>query len=132
MTKFLDEGKITISKIPKYHDFEQQFVEPVDFLLCKVIITDKLLTPQMIQAFKNSVMANIQTNGNLFVIHKQNHKIGRYFATEGKSIIPNARLIKHTLMFYGKWRDLDMVKGHPSIACEVFKGIILQLQHRNY
>ena len=129
MTKFLEEGKITISMIPKYHGFEQPFIEPVDFLLCKVILTDKILTPQMIQVFQNSVVANLQANGNLFVIHKQNYKIGRFFGDH--SIIPNARLIKHTLMFYGKWRDLDMVKGHPSIACAVFKDII-ELPAINY
>lgn len=124
MTIFLDDGKITISKLPKYPAFERVFVEPVDFLLGQIITTDKSLSGLSIQSFKNSVMKDIQKNGNLLVEHHQNHKIGRFFANEGKSLIPNARLIKHTLMYYGKWRDLDMIKGHPSIACEVFKGII--------
>lgn len=127
--QFLDDGKITVSKITKYPDFERQFIEPIDVLLCQVIMNDKSLNPQVIQVFKTSVMINLPTNGQLLVIHEQKYKIGRF---NGKnSIIPNARLIKHTLMYYGGWKDLDMIKGHPSIACAVFKGII-ELPAINY
>ena len=126
---FMDEIKILTKKIQKYPLFEGTFTETVDFTLCKMII-DKpnTFSPETISGFNTAVMSKLRADGSLHVIHNQRFGLGRFYADKNVSFIPHQREIKHTLFYYLGWLDLDMVKGHPSIALAVFKGI-LDLPH---
>lgn len=122
---FMDGAKILIKKIPKYPLFEGNFIESVDYTLCKMII-DKpdTFSPETITGFNTAVMTKLRTNGDLQVKHNQRYGLGRFYADNNVSFIPHQREIKHTLFSYAGWVDLDMIKGHPSIALEIFKGIL--------
>jgi hypothetical protein len=126
---FMDGTKILLKKIPKYPLFEGEFIENMDVTLCKMIIDTPDIAPvENVDGFKTAVYNNLKSNGDLVVIHNQRHGLGRFYADKNRSLIPHPRSIKHTLFTYGDWVDLDMVKGHPSIAVEVFGGI-LDLPH---
>jgi hypothetical protein len=126
---FMDGTKVLLKKIPKYPLFEGEFIENMDSTLCKMIIDTPDIAPvENIDGFKTAVYNNLKSNGDLVVIHNQRHGLGRFYADKNRSLIPHPRSIKHTLFTYGGWVDLDMVKGHPSIAVEVFEGI-LDLPH---
>lgn len=121
---FVQGVKITLSSIQAYPEFAGKFIEPVDITLCKLISEDKNLAKEVSTLFNSTVMTNIRPNGHIPVVHNQRHKLGRFYADNDISLIPHSRLVKHTLMKHGGWCDIDMVKGHPSIAVELFKGII--------
>jgi phage/plasmid-associated DNA primase len=126
---FMDGTKIHLKKIPKYPLFEGEFIENMDITLCKMIIDTHDIAPvENVDGFKTAVYNNLKSNGDLVVKHNQRHGLGRFYADNNRSLIPHPRSIKHTLFTYGGWNDLDMVKGHMSIALEVFKGI-LKLPH---
>jgi hypothetical protein len=130
-TIFLQACTIDLKKIPIYKEFEGEFIEPIDYKLCHMILANdpllcqdsggKELTATMIANFRNNVVCGLNKNGLLSVKHFQSiNKLGRYYAIDYRSLISHARIIKHTIMHYMGWIDLDMVKGHPSIAIAVF------------
>lgn len=122
---FLNGTKILLKKIPKYPLFEGEFIQNVDITLCKMLIDTPDIAPvENIDGFKSAVYNHLKPNGDLVVKHNQRHGLGRFYADKNRSLIPHPRSIKHTLFLYGRWLDLDMIKGHPSIALEIFKGIL--------
>ena len=122
---FMNGTKILIKKIPKYPLFEGEFIENMDITLCKMILDTPDIAPiESIDGFKTAVYNNLKSNGDLVVKHNQRYGLGRFYADENRSLIPHPRSIKHTLFTYGGWNDLDMIKGHMSIALEIFKGIL--------
>ena len=121
---FADGITIKIDEIPSYTDFRGKFVEQIDYDLCKIIDKFEDLHPATKTLFKTTVMENIKPNGDLVVKHSQRHKIGRFYADGDISLIPHARVIKHTLMHYGGWVDIDQCKGHSTIAVELFKDVL--------
>lgn len=118
---FIDGINIIIKNIPKYPDFNGKFTINIDRELCNLINGHQGFHPSIKTLFRNTVMANIGNNGDLFVKHSQRFKLGRFYANGDISLIPHARAIKHTIMQYGGWSDLDQVKGHNTIAVELFK-----------
>ena len=116
---------ISIKNIPKYPAFEGIFTETVDKTLCGMIMekTD-IFSQETIHGFNKAVMDKMRATGELNVKHNQRHGLGRFYADNNTSLIPHPRGIKHTLFSYGKWLDLDMIKGHPTIALEVFGGLL--------
>jgi phage/plasmid-associated DNA primase len=126
---FMDGTKVLLKKIPKYPLFEGEFIENMDITLCKMIIDTPDIAPvENVDGFKTAVYNNLKSNGDLVVKHNQRYGLGRFYADKNRSLIPHPRSIKHTLFTYGGWNDLDMVKGHMSIALEIFQGI-LDLPH---
>ena len=121
---FIEGITIKIDEIPSYADFRGKFVEQIDYDLCKIIDEYPDLHPAVKTLFKSSVMENLKPNGDLFVKHTQRHNLGRFYADGDVSIIPHSKSIKHTLMEYGGWVDVDQNKGHMSIAVELFKDIL--------
>jgi hypothetical protein len=117
---------IILKEVPHYTDFEGEFVEPLDYHIGVLLMECELLnekgkpiiTTQMKTHFKNTVLEKIKkSTGELVVKHNNTaYKLGRYYANDNISIIPHSRYIKHTMLNYLNWSDLDMVKGHPSIA----------------
>lgn len=118
---FLTKSKLHLKGVPPYLDFKGLFFEKVDLTLCSLISEDKTLAKITTDLFKSTVMKNIRPNGIIPVIHSQRYGLGRFYSDSGVSIIPHSRLIKHTLMSYSGWKDLDQIKGHATIALEVFK-----------
>ena len=118
---FIDGINIIIKNIPKYPDFNGKFTINIDRELCKIINDYTEFHPSIKTLFRNTVIANIGNNGDLFVKHSQRFKLGRFYANGDISLIPHARAIKHTIMHYGGWCDIDQIKGHSTIAVELFK-----------
>lgn len=63
----------------------------------------------------------LHSSGEIKVSHTQAHKCGRFYADKSISLIPLSKYVKHTVMKYLGWLDIDMVKGHASIAIEIGK-----------
>jgi hypothetical protein len=123
--EFLRGSQILLNKIPKYPLFEGDFIENIDLTLCNMIIESVENIPkENIDGFKTAVIDNLKPNGDLIVKHNQRHKLGRFYPDDNRSLIPHPRAIKHTIFKYAGWEDLDMIKGHATIALEVFKDII--------
>jgi putative DNA primase/helicase len=128
---FLDGSKLHLKQIPKYPDFEGGFTENVDYELVKLLANDATIPDDIRETFKTTIYKNIKLNGDISVKHAQRHGLGRFYPENRQSLIINAKSIKQTLFKFGNWADIDMVKGHPTIAVEVFKGII-DLPNINY
>ena len=114
---FLNNLTIILKSIPSYPHFECGFTEPMDAHLLQLIAetNNPDITVQMKTNLENSIIKNIKKN-KLSVKHHQTYGIGRFYADGDVSLIPHSKYIKHTLFKYMGWLDIDMVKGHPSIA----------------
>ena len=119
---FLQDLKIKRDKMPKYKEFNKEFKEPLDYKLCNILLHSKneLLSPKVKSNFKKIVKA---LNGKNVLKTKwdRNYQLGRYYANNDISITPHSKKIKHTVYSYLGWLDIDMVKGHQSIAYEISK-----------
>ena len=124
---FIENWMIRIRDMPKYTDFEGEFIESLDYPLLKLLheSNNPLIKPEMKTLLKNTVLDNInKSTGELKVRHNNTqYKMGRYYANGDISIIPHSKYIKHTVLQYCGWLDIDMVKGHPTIAYEMGRQI---------
>ena len=122
---FLDGWKIELSRLPNYEHFKGEVVEALDYHLLQLIYdSDFLETRPEIKANLKNLLENINKHtGELKVFHNQRYKCGRFYADESISLIPLSKHIKHTVFKFLGWLDIDMVKGHPSIAIEMGKLI---------
>ena len=122
---FLDGWKIELSKLPHYEHFKGEFIEALDYHLLQLIYdSDFLETRPEIKANLKNLLENInKKTGELKVHHNQRFKCGRFYADQSISLIPLSKHIKHTVFKFLRWLDIDMVKGHPSIAIEMGKLI---------
>jgi hypothetical protein len=93
-----------------------------------------LLTPEMKTEFNNAVLQKMnKSNGELLVKHNNTqYKIGRYYANGGISLIPHSKYIKHTIFQYLGWLDLDMIKGHSTIAVLMGESVGLDFNFLKY
>jgi hypothetical protein len=82
---------------------------------------DSRLNDVMKEDFKQSIMKNLNKNGELKVNYNNRFGLGRYYADESTSIGVKSKYIKNTLFSYMGWVDLDMVKGHPTIITSLAK-----------
>lgn len=131
---FLELCTINVDDLPRHREFEGQFIELVDKKLCEMILeNDKELcvdangnrpTDLMLTNFRDKFVTNLKENGRLETSHFQNCYCGRFLPSNYVSLIVHARIIKHTIMAYAKMMDLDMVKGHQSIAIAIFGDIL--------
>jgi len=125
MTKIdKQEWTIEISKIPKYPEFEGEAYEELDYNILQLIYdSEDLQNKPEIRANLLSVINSINKRTGILKINCSQRKgCGRFYADESKSLIPLSRSVKHTVFKYLGWRDIDMVKGHPSIAIEMAKA----------
>ena len=132
---FLNGWAIDIEKIPNYKNFKGKFPMNIDLKICKNILksSNPVFTEEMKQELKKVIdyektsttsifdtksIHSIQT-ASLPMYHYQANNLGRFYAKNNISIIPLSKYIKHTIFSYSKHRDLDQIKGHPSIAVEI-------------
>jgi hypothetical protein len=120
---FMDGLKMMPSKIPKYHDFKGEFVQPLDYHLVKLLseCEDTRIAESSMTLFCDTVVKHVQPNGELRVKNNQRLGLGRFYGDNDITIIPQSRFFKHTLFFFLGYRDIDQVKGHPRIAAELFR-----------
>ena len=132
---FLDGWKIELSKIPNYDNFKGEFTEPLDWHLLQLLYKSSFFEtrPEIKANLKNVIEQTNRKTGELKVSHNQTYKCGRFYADKSISLIPLSRYVKHTVFKYLGWLDIDMVKGHPSIAIEVGKSVGLDFsEFENY
>jgi phage/plasmid-associated DNA primase len=122
---FLDGWKVELSKLPNYERFRGEFIEGLDYHLLQLIHDSEFLEskPEIKANLKNVLESVNKQTGELKVVHDQRFKCGRFYANNSISIIPLSKYVKHTVFKYLGWLDIDMVKGHPSIAIEMGKLI---------
>jgi hypothetical protein len=117
---FIQNWTIALKDVPRYADFEGEFVEPLDYHIGLLIMEslNPLLTVEMKTEFNKAVLQKMnKSNGELVVKHNNTQfKLGRFYANENVSMIPHSKYIKHTIFRYLDWLDLDMIKGHSTIA----------------
>jgi hypothetical protein len=123
---FLHGFRIDISQIPSYPEFaDHEFQEPIDKRLAELLLSssDRKLTKEMKDRFRNSVYNHLShdTPGMLHSTWSRRHGFGRFYPDNQISMTPQSRFIKHSMYSFLRWRDLDMVKAHPSIGVSVAK-----------
>lgn len=121
-----NDWTISLSDIPAYPEFKGEFTEPLDAHILQMFMetTNPNITPMMKQEIQDKLLKNInQQTGELSVYHHQTNGLGRFYPNDNISLIPHSKYIKHTIFKYLGWRDLDMVKGHMTIALEMGKSV---------
>ena len=116
------DWSVSISDIPKYPELAGKFTQPLDYHILQMFLetNSEKITPIMKQEVQDKLLKNIdQRTGELSVFHHQTYGLGRFYANDNVSLIPFSKYIKHTLFKYLGWRDIDMVKGHMTIAYEM-------------
>jgi hypothetical protein len=122
--EFLNGWKIDTDKINIYSDFENYFQEPINVKLCNYLLDNKYISNKEQRTMLSKIIKKAKT-GKEFqyttVMHTQkvkstNIKCGRFYPDDVSSLIPLSRQIKHTIFKSLNFTDIDMVKGHVSIA----------------
>ena len=133
---FIKNWTIALNNIPRYTDFEGDYIEPLDYHIGLLIMESEnpLLTPEMKIEFNKAVLQKMnKSTGELVVKHNNTQfKLGRYYANENVSMIPHSKYIKHTIFQYLGWLDIDMVKGHASIAVLMGDSVGLNFEFFKY
>ena len=126
---FLTGWKIELSKLPNYENFKGEFTEKLDWHILKLIYESPFMEsrPEIKANLKNLIEKTVRKTGEVKVIHNQRYKCGRFYPDDNISLIPMSRYVKHTVFKYLGWLDIDMIKGHPSIAIEMGKLVGLEL-----
>eukprot|EP01041_Mallomonas_annulata_P014629 gene14629-31130_t len=132
--QFLSGWKVELSKLPTYDHFKGDGKEKLDYPLLQTIYESDFLQskPEIKANLKNIIDKIDKKTGILKVKHNQRYKCGRFYADESISLIPLSKYIKHTVFKYMGWLDIDMVKGHPSIAIEMGKSVGMQFPAFEY
>eukprot|EP01041_Mallomonas_annulata_P006861 gene6861-13903_t len=113
--QFLSGWKVELSKLPTYDHFKGDGKEKLDYPLLQTIYESERLQskPEIKANLKNIIDKIDKKNGNI--------------KDDSISLIPLSKCIKHNTVFeYMGWLDIDMVKGHPSIAIEMGKSVEMQ------
>ena len=120
---FVSGWTLNFDKVPEYSEFNGEFIEQLDYKLCQIILDNEnpRISNEMKTLFKSSIVNRLTPDGINKIIHNQRFNMGRYYPDNDGSIIVHARVIKHTLFKYMGYKDIDQVKGHPSILVEMGK-----------
>lgn len=137
--RFLNKYTIKPSGIPKYTDFNSEFVIQIDKKICKLILDsdDERLTPEMKSYFQTTYDMVSSKTGKLKVKYEPRNGVGRRYAEEPKtpvkwcgSLLIHSKYIKNTIFKYLGWKDYDQKKGHPTILLEI--GTLNKLSMKAY
>ena len=127
-----NDWTISLSDIPSYAEFKGEFIEPLDYHILQMFMetTNPNITTLMKQEIQDKLINKINTkSGHLSVYHHQANGLGRFYPNDNVSLIPFSKYIKHTIFKYLGWRDLDMVKGHMSIALEMGSSVDIEFKY---
>jgi hypothetical protein len=116
--RFLNKFTIKVNDIPKYTDFNSEFVVRLDKQLCKLILDngDERLTPEMKTYFQSIYDKISSKTETLKVKYFRKNGLGRFYAD---GLLVHSKYIKNTIFTYLGWRDYDQKKGHPTILLEL-------------
>jgi len=120
--KFLSEFKITTKNLKKYKSFQKVFRERTSKKLVNLMLSERFrgtFKPNHIELLER--YSKFIKNDIVFIKYHQAKGLGRHYSDNDKSIITLPRVMKHTIMKYLGWIDIDMVSAHPNFACEVGK-----------
>jgi hypothetical protein len=129
-----NDWTIQLTSIPDYKDLQGKFTQPLDYHILEMMATTDhtKITTEMKAEITSKLLPNIDMRtGILTVSNYQTYGIGRVYANGNNSIIPMARAVKHTVLKYMGWLDIDMIKGHMTIAYEMGKSIGLEFKSIN-
>lgn len=113
--KFLKDWTIDLKKLPAYKKFRGDFIEELDLqLLLQLSSKRKDYHKDTITELKTWVIGGMKNeNSNSRIVkYTQSYNIGRFYAN---TITNYQKKLKHTLFSYLGMKDVDMVKGHPSL-----------------
>ena len=138
--KFLNNWRINLANVPAYVEFNQDFVEEIDYALASFILEseDERLAPESKDEFRKLVAFINKPTNEVKVQYNPRCGIGRRYAetpkptyTDGRpnplfgkyysALIAMPRVVKNTIFHYQGWRDYDQVKGHPTILFAIAK-----------
>ena len=131
---FLTGFTIDVDKIPKYTAFSKPFTVVYDKKLLKKLLKqpDDILSPESKTEVTNKVYKNLADN-KLKISYSQRRKLGRFYPDSNIALVPHSKKIKHTVFKLMKWEDVDMCKGHATIAAELgFLNTIELSEINNY
>ena len=114
--KFLNGLTLDLNKIPLYKKFRGEWEEHLDLQLLLQLSRKKLdYHEDTLNLIKKHIITRMKNNNtNIHTTrYKQSYKLGRFYSN---TITGYPRKLKHTIFKFLGWRDLDMVKGHPSLA----------------
>ena len=115
---FLNNFTIDLAKLPKYEEFHKIFTEPLDATCVRMCLE----SPEHTDIIKNTLKTHIydkmcKKTGNHKVKYNQPCDMGRFYGNTN-TITDHKRKIKHTIMKFCDWKDIDQSKGHPTIISE--------------
>jgi hypothetical protein len=122
--KYLTAWTFELTKIPKYDEFKQPLIEPINYNLLEKIIELKEsdydhicpktgeVTNVTWAILKDKLKSVTHTNRHTTRAN-QSCGLGRF---QSNSFITMPKKIKHTLFSYAGMKDIDQEKGHPRIA----------------
>ncbi len=128
----LNDWTIQLTAIPEYPEFTKSFNEPLDYHILEMMTNSNhpKLTSEMKAEITSKLLPNIDMKtGILKSLPYQPYGLGRVYGTGDRSIIPMAKVVKHTVLKYMGWTDIDMVKGHMSIAYEMGKNVRIEFKN---
>jgi len=126
---FLSGLTLLLDKVPDYDEFCLPFTEALDKSICEIIMqsNNAVYTPEM-KAILQNMMQSMQPDGSIRSKWKRrNGKMGRFYPENNISMTPVSKYVKHTVYDYLGYSDIDMVKGHMSIANEFAK--LMNIEH---
>ena len=114
--KFLNGLTLNLDKIPTYKKFRGEWNEELDLqLLLQLSRKKKDYHPDTLATLKQYILTRMKNdNTNVHTTrYKQSYNLGRFYAN---TITGYQRKLKHTIFKFLGWNDVDMVKGHPTLA----------------
>ena len=116
---FLKKWTIDIDALPEYKEFRGEFSEPLDATLMRLLLESNEYTEPVKTCLRTHIYDKLvhSKNGLNKVKYNQPFGIGRFYGNS-HTITEHKKKIKHTLMSYSGWVDIDQIKGHPTIVYE--------------
>lgn len=127
-----NDWTIQLTAIPEYPEFKKPFNQPLDYFILEMMANSNhpKITPAMKTEINTKLLPNIDMKtGILKSVPYQPYGLGRVYGSGDRSIIPMAKVIKHTVFKYMGWSDIDMMKGHMSIAYEMGKSVGVEFKN---
>jgi uncharacterized protein YfkK (UPF0435 family) len=115
--------KVMLRQIPQYTHFEGHFKEYIEAKLLDEIINKSGSKIEVIRSLTTLYDSIHKATNLLDVVYEYaGGGCGRHYPKNSKSIVCQHKKAKHTMFAYLGYSDIDMVKGHPTIAIEMARA----------
>jgi uncharacterized protein YfkK (UPF0435 family) len=127
---FMEDNQVILKNLPKYHHFQGVFKEIIDIHLFDLLIKKGKWNNETLRSLTTLYNSINKKNNVLSVSYEYaGGKCGRFYPKYSKSIVCMHKKAKHTIFHYQGYSDLDMVKGHPTIAVEMARVCDMEPLH---